>query len=460
MVVTNYICENCGFDSKEMKIDARDDLSSVSSGDRVLVSKYEYHLRDPRRFDVPVFKYPVEPYYKEEMQGMNYIKRLVGLGGETIAVFAGDLYTTRKLTYDHIPLERRPQNDLDAWQFRYMYTDDQVAKEFFRSGGFEMIRKTPDQIVAVRRIVFDLDKQPKSREGIRRTRWHGVPDDDPGWAMEAAGFKHSGGDFGWMRYQHINPWNDEAIQKHLINDCVGYNNRDGSNQPFPSDSIDHWVSDLTLDCTVEIAGPENEIILELNKGAARCQAIFAKGECKLVRYVNDGDKESMVEMGSHATKITKGGKFALRLANVDSRLTVWVDDKPIPFSKEQSDYPPPTPNAKFVPTENDRNQPARIGAVGDVKCSKVSLWRDLHYTCAFMQKGDQIERKPLDPKDIDIPDCGDVQTYFVQPGHFLMFGDNSRSSADSRSWGLVPERLMLGRAIMVYWPFSRLGVIE
>lgn len=456
MVVKSYVCENCGFAVSDNEVS--NDLSSVKSGDRVLVSKYEYHIRDPRRFDVPVFKYPVEPYAKEEMQGMNYIKRLVGVGGETLAVFAGDLYTTRKLKYDNAS---RPQNEDDAWQFRYMYSKDPEAKEFFKKGGFDIVRKEAEQIMAVRRIVFDLDKQPKSREGIRRTRWHPVPEDGKGMEMEAAGFKHSGPEQGWVLYQHIDPWNDENLRAHLIIDHIGYNNRDTSNLPFPPiEPLEHWVSDLIVDCTVEISNPDAEVVLELNKGPSRCQAIFQKGECKLVRHLMEDGKERRIEMGSHATKITKGGKYALRFANVDSRLTVWIDNKAIPFSKDQCDYPPPPPDKRFEPSENDRMQPARIGCQGDVKCSKVSLWRDLHYTCAWNYRRGDRERKPFEPEDNDIPNCDDVQTYYVQPGHYLMFGDNSNSSADSRSWGLVPHRLMLGRAVMVYWPPWRLGVIE
>ena len=53
-----------------------------------------------------------------------------------------------------------------------------------------------------------------------------------------------------------------------------------------------------------------------------------------------------------------------------------------------------------------------------------------------------------------------VQTFFVQPGHYLCLGDNSSESSDSRFWGSVPERLLLGRALLVYFPFTRMGVIR
>ena len=54
----------------------------------------------------------------------------------------------------------------------------------------------------------------------------------------------------------------------------------------------------------------------------------------------------------------------------------------------------------------------------------------------------------------------EYKTLYVQPGHYLCLGDNSQASSDSRDWGLVPERLMLGRALLVYYPFQRAGAIR
>jgi len=34
-------------------------------------------------------------------------------------------------------------------------------------------------------------------------------------------------------------------------------------------------------------------------------------------------------------------------------------------------------------------------------------------------------------------------------------GDNSASSHDSRFWGFVPKRLMIGQAICIFWPITR-----
>ena len=43
---------------------------------------------------------------------------------------------------------------------------------------------------------------------------------------------------------------------------------------------------------------------------------------------------------------------------------------------------------------------------------------------------------------------------------YFMLGDNSLQSLDSRDWGQVPERMLLGRAIWVYWPFNSFSSIR
>ncbi len=55
-------------------------------GDRIFVLKYLYQVFNPDRFDVVVFKNPENPYE-------NYIKRLIGLPGEQIALVDGDVFT-------------------------------------------------------------------------------------------------------------------------------------------------------------------------------------------------------------------------------------------------------------------------------------------------------------------------------------------------------------------------------
>jgi len=54
--------------------------------DRILVDKLSYHFREPERWEVTVFKYPLD-------LSKNFIKRMCGVGPEDLKIENGDLWT-------------------------------------------------------------------------------------------------------------------------------------------------------------------------------------------------------------------------------------------------------------------------------------------------------------------------------------------------------------------------------
>lgn len=48
----------------------------------------------------------------------------------------------------------------------------------------------------------------------------------------------------------------------------------------------------------------------------------------------------------------------------------------------------------------------------------------------------------------------------VPKDSYFVLGDNSNSSQDSRYWGFVPHKNMLGQAFVVYWPPFRIRLIK
>jgi signal peptidase I len=47
----------------------------------------------------------------------------------------------------------------------------------------------------------------------------------------------------------------------------------------------------------------------------------------------------------------------------------------------------------------------------------------------------------------------------IPPGHWFMMGDNRGQSDDSRFWGPVPTKWIIGGAFATYWPPDRIGFL-
>src|SRR5262249_37164142 len=151
-----------------------------SNGDRVLVQKFLYDVRRPRRWEVAVFHFPGEP-------SQAYVKRVAGLPGESIRIAGGDVYA-----------------------------DGKVA------------RKSLKEQRAMRIPVFDNNFVPK--DGARFPRWffrRGGPGQrlESGWRADGPRFIHApvgppDGATDWVVYHH---WDPELGRWGPVHDFVGYN---------------------------------------------------------------------------------------------------------------------------------------------------------------------------------------------------------------------------------------------
>ncbi|OGC30693.1 signal peptidase I [candidate division WOR-1 bacterium RIFOXYB2_FULL_48_7] len=71
----------------------------------------------------------------------------------------------------------------------------------------------------------------------------------------------------------------------------------------------------------------------------------------------------------------------------------------------------------------------------------------------FVNGRQQIEKHPMNKDDADYgPIIIPEDAYFVM-------GDNRGESYDSRYWGFLPKKNLIGRALFVIWPLNKFGII-
>ncbi|WP_290901489.1 signal peptidase I [Aquabacterium sp.] len=113
------------------KIPSGSMIPTLLVGDLILVNKFHYGIRlpvinkkiidnnDPQRGDVMVFRYPVNP-------DLDYIKRVVGLPGDTVA------YLNKRLTINGTPIEQTPlaeYYDADSLRYSFQFSEQLMGRE-------------------------------------------------------------------------------------------------------------------------------------------------------------------------------------------------------------------------------------------------------------------------------------------------------------------------------------------
>lgn len=90
-VIVNYVGQRTSVSGHSME-------ATLHDGDNLIVDKISYRFRDPKRYEIVVFPY-------KHAEKTYYIKRIIGLPGETVQIVDGYVYIDGEKLDEHYGLE-------------------------------------------------------------------------------------------------------------------------------------------------------------------------------------------------------------------------------------------------------------------------------------------------------------------------------------------------------------------
>lgn len=399
-------CPNCG--------QRRIDLSHVprNEGDQLLVQKFAYLFRRPKRWEVVVFQNPSHPTQA-------YVKRVLGLPGEAIQVRAGDVWIDGKLARKNLVEQRstrmvvcsdqhRPPGDGEwRWNLSPEWTRHEQRLECtggrLRSGiaASAPHRKSADKAVGT-----------SDRSGMRWVTYAGDAAERPSSRSK----KQSA---------------SEPVQL-WPTDVYGYNELTEPAQRYR-------VRDLMLAMRVELHSGRGVMSWFLSDGSQTFEVRLEAGERK-VRLLVDGDEVSEEPIPSTGSMWQR--PWLVEMSLFDRQLLFALDGQVI-FQRPLELLPLPVKNESDVTKDSVVDEPAKFG-VRDlhVSVSDLTLYRDVYYT-----RGDGRN--------------GVAEPYQLGSDEYFFLGDNSPVSLDSRSWldAVVRDKMLIGKPFLVHLP-SRPGRVK
>lgn len=116
--------------------------STIPAGSRIMGLRLYYNFNEPERGDIVIFKYPDD-------EKVDYLKRIIGLPGETVEIVSGKVYIDGELL-DEPYLDEEPTGDFGPYQVPedsyFMLGDNRAVSKDSRYWNNTYVRK--DKIIA------------------------------------------------------------------------------------------------------------------------------------------------------------------------------------------------------------------------------------------------------------------------------------------------------------------------
>lgn len=366
---------------------------SVSNGDRILVLKCIYQFVEPKRWDVVVFKNPLDP-------SENYIKRMIAGAGETVEIVDGDIYINGQIA-------RKPANVQEELWMPIYDNDYQPPAEMMKRPGEK--RKEPSN-------GNFLWQQPFENDAV--SHWELNADGPTVFALDSDPEQVN------IIYYDAQIGNDFKA-KYAYNNSSSYFRR-------PS------CSDLMVRFHVTPGSSEGLIGITLRKyGTYYHGHVNFSGEM----VIEKADGDISFELARRKiTNVTKDEAVRLRFANVDHQLVLEFGNEKLKY-----DLGPGPADAGEI-TRKDPSE-VRIFGAGKIRLSHLSLFRDIYYTSnGSLRAG---EGNPFTLNEDEYFVCGDNSPYSQDARRWETEGIGN-NGVRYRT-GTVPRDYLVGKAILVYW---------
>ncbi|MHC4870443.1 MAG: signal peptidase I [Planctomycetota bacterium] len=426
------------------------------AGDRVLCTKFNYHLREnksPKRWEVFVFKYPGEGEHK----GENYIKRCVGLPNETLFIIDGDIYTRNPLQ-ESPEIARKPlnlQNSiwLPTYRSNFKHENEKALSYHwdrpvnpshwsFKNGRLKastseathliyrpvaegvLLSGIPDRHIKRQVVTFECSK---CNGKLRKTVF----------TQQLTAFCPACGEF--------------MSEENIDRESFIYPGTAGT-APVRMHSFWNKVSDLKVEFNLIAEAARGNIQIELKSDSESYKAVLPL-DSTASYILNNG---SLLKRADSPAKLQTGKSYKISFCRFDSFLLFEINNKKILSinlklrSRERLLRGIDKRSAGF---ESDESGIALAVENGNINIDKIKIYRDIHFYPFDAKKEEYL--KPNDPKFFIHPRYIEIPT-----DNFFALGDNSPTSNDSRGWGFVPRDNLIGPAILVWWPLHRAKIIK
>ena len=81
--------------------------------------------------------------------------------------------------------------------------------------------------------------------------------------------------------------------------------------------------------------------------------------------------------------------------------------------------------------------------------------RSLGDSCTSSHVNDEIAYQASGFRNLAQLFPDETREYTISTNHYMVMGDNTMNSSDSRTWGDFPQENVIGKSFFVYWPIGK-----